>query len=94
MEWNSICTPVLTYGLDDLNINATNMKQLETTQENVIEQCLGISKRCRKITDAELENISPVKRILRRSYYEHEFVIECERRNKRGCPAVKWGNLH
>ena len=42
--WNSICTPVLTYGLDGININVTNMKKLETTQGNLIKQCLGISK--------------------------------------------------
>ena len=54
----TVCTPVLTYGLDGRNINATNMKKLETTQGNLIKQCLGISKRCHSTVTQYVHNIS------------------------------------
>ena len=43
--WNSICAPVLLYGLDCLNLNKSNVDKLETTQGNLIKQSMGLSKR-------------------------------------------------
>ena len=39
--WNTVCQPVLTYGLDCVN---STFKKLETCQGNLLKQCLGLSK--------------------------------------------------
>ena len=44
--WNSICVPVLTYGMESITINKKDMQQLETLQGNLVKQCLGLSKIC------------------------------------------------
>ena len=43
--WKAICSPVLTYGLDCIDIDKGNLKKLETLQGNLIKQSLGLSKR-------------------------------------------------
>ena len=65
--WNSICTPVLTYGLDGININITNMKKLETTQGNLIKQCLGISKRCHSTELLLSMNVHKISDLVKRN---------------------------
>jgi hypothetical protein len=42
--WNTMCQPVLLYGTDSTKISLSSCQKLETTQGNLIKQCLGLSK--------------------------------------------------
>ena len=43
--WNSIGAPMITYGMDSVNLTNANLKQLRSVQGNVIKRVMGIPKR-------------------------------------------------
>jgi hypothetical protein len=42
--FKSICLPTLTYGINSININDKNIRQLESTQGGIIKQVCGLTK--------------------------------------------------
>lgn len=42
--WNSMCQPILLYGMNCINLNRNSLKKLETTQCNLLKQSLGFGK--------------------------------------------------
>ena len=65
--WNTICTPVLTYGLESIDINESNMKKLETTQGNLLKQSLGLTKRCHSTELLQSMNVHMIKNLVNRN---------------------------
>ena len=45
--WNTICQPVLLYGINTLSVPKKSIQRMETVQGNLIKQSLGLSKRSR-----------------------------------------------
>ena len=43
--WNSICCPILVYGMESIAISEKDLKSLKTTQGNIIKRIMGIKKR-------------------------------------------------
>ena len=43
--WNSICCPILVYGMESIMISQSDIKALKTTQGNIIKRIMGINKR-------------------------------------------------
>ena len=43
--WNSIGSPILTYGMESIQLSKSNIKELKTTQGNIIKRVMGINKR-------------------------------------------------
>ena len=43
--WKSICTPILTYGLETLSLSNSSISQLESTQGTFVKRYVGIGKR-------------------------------------------------
>ena len=44
--WKSMCQPILLYGSDCMSLGKLGKQKLETSQANLLKQCLGLSKRC------------------------------------------------
>lgn len=65
--WNTICQPVLLYGLDSISISSKFLKQLETVQGNLVKQSLGISKRARSSYLLEAMKITSVKDCIKKA---------------------------
>ena len=42
--WNSICCPILEYGMESIMISQSDIKALKTTQGNIIKRIMGINK--------------------------------------------------
>ena len=59
--WNAMCQPVLLYGFDSLHVSQRSLSQLESTQGNLIKQCLGLSKRSRSTNLLQALGISKVE---------------------------------
>ena len=55
--WNAICQPVLTYGMECLNLKKQDSDLINTTQSNCIKQSLGFSKRVKSSHLLEALNI-------------------------------------
>ena len=44
--WNVIGVPTIQYGMECIDLNAKNSKQLSTCQTNIIKNVMGFNKRC------------------------------------------------
>ena len=44
--WNAVCQPILLHGSDCMLLGKLGKEKLETSQANLLKQCLGLSKRC------------------------------------------------
>ena len=64
---NSIWAPVLTYGLESINVNVSNMNKLETIQGNLIKQSLGLSKRCHSTELLQSMNVHTIDSLVNRN---------------------------
>ena len=65
--WNTICKPVLSYGLESINLNGINIRRLETTQGNLVKQCLGLSKRSHSTQLLSSLNIHRIEDLVNRN---------------------------
>jgi hypothetical protein len=65
--WNTVCKPVLTYGLESIDLNNINMRKVETTQGNLIKQCMGLSKRSHSTELLSSLNIHRIKDLVSRN---------------------------
>ncbi len=65
--WKSMWQPILRYGSDCISLGKLGKQTLETSQANLLKQCLGLSKRChstdllkalnvKRITDLSAQN--------------------------------------
>ncbi len=41
-----MCQPILLYGSDCMLLGKSGKQKLETSQSNLVKQCLGLSKQC------------------------------------------------
>ena len=63
--WNTINCPVLTYGLETLQISKTELNELKSTQGSIIKRGLGLSKRSHYHCVLQACNISPIENVIR-----------------------------
>ena len=62
--WNTINAPVLTYGLETLNITNSEMYELKSTQGSIIKRGLGIGKRSHYHRVLQACDISPIEQVI------------------------------
>jgi len=65
--WRSICQPVLLYGSDAVNISKKGLSRMESTQGNLIKQCLGLSHRARSTSLLQALCIPSIKDKIKQS---------------------------
>ena len=65
--WNTMCQPILMYGLDCIAVSDKSTVQLESFQSNCIKQCLGLSKRSRSSRLMKAMSVIKVEEKLRRN---------------------------
>ena len=65
--WNIVCKPVLTFGLECIDLNNINIKNIETTQGSPIKQCMSLSKRSHSTELLSSLNIHSIKDLVRRN---------------------------
>ena len=42
--WNTIGSPILTYGMESIDLSQSDIKHLKTTQGNIIKRVMGVNK--------------------------------------------------
>ena len=65
--YKTACQPVLTYGLDTLDVNQSNLNLLEKLQGNIVKQFLGVGDRCHHSNLVRALEIKSVKEIIEKS---------------------------
>ncbi len=68
--WKSMCHPILLYGSECTSLSKLGKQKLETSQANLLKQCLGLSKRC---YSTDLLRALNVKRIADTLLRPHQF---------------------
>ena len=65
--WNTVCKPVLTFGLKCIDLNNINIRKIETTQGNLIKQCMGLCKSSHSTELLSSLNIHSIKDLVSRN---------------------------
>ena len=63
--WNTMCQPVLLYGLESIHVSDKYSRQLETCQANLVKQCMGFSSRSRSTSLLHAINIRKVNECIK-----------------------------
>lgn len=58
--WNTMCQPVLLYGCDSIFLSKKDIAIMETTQSNIIKQCIGLSRYCKSTDLLHAMNIKKI----------------------------------
>ena len=62
--WNTMGCPILVYGMESINLSKQDIKQLKTTQGNIIKRIMGIKKRAHHSNILKALNIPPVEDVI------------------------------
>jgi hypothetical protein len=65
--WKTMCQPILLYGMDCIPLSNTGQQKLETTQGNLLKQCLGFSKRSRSSHLLQALDVDRINVIVKRN---------------------------
>ena len=65
--WNTVCQPVLIYGLDSLSMSQSSLDKLESTQGTLLKQCIGLNKRSKSSNLLQALCVPKVKDRLKQS---------------------------
>ena len=82
--WNSIGCPILSYGLESLQLTKTDIKELKTTQGNIIKRTMGVNKRSHHSNLLKALKIPPIEDIIKNNclrLYKNIFKIDSPARD-------------
>ena len=63
--FKTACQSTLTYGLGAIHYSPTNLKHLDTFQNNIVKQFMGLPKQCRSSNLLNALHIRPIKDLLK-----------------------------
>ena len=76
--WKSMCQPVLLYGTDCATLNKSCEQKLESTQGNLLKQCLGLSKQSRSSHLLQALGVCKIRELIKKntaSFFERLFRV-------------------
>ena len=77
--WNTINCPVLTYGLETINISKTELEELQSTQGTIVKRGLGLSKRSHYHRVLQACNIPPIEEVIANNTARlYHNIFQCE----------------
>ena len=65
--WNTMCQPVLSYGLETINLKNNTIKRLEILQGNLLKQALGFSKTARSTNLMKILGVLSIEERIKRN---------------------------
>ena len=82
--WKSIGCQILIYGMKSIDLSRSDLKQLKTTQGNVIKQIMGVKKRAHHSNLLKALKIPPVEEVIANNLlrlYKHIFKTDTPTRD-------------
>ena len=65
--WNTMCQPILLYGMDCIPLSNTGKHKLASTQGNLLKQSLGLNKRSHSSNLLKALNVNSIEAVIKRN---------------------------